>query len=318
MTYLGSKTKLKNFIFDVLKRENINLDNKTVLDGFAGTGNFTKLLLSQFTPKTIYLVEKIKAMSYYQQYNLYGLKDKDYEMVIDAFKSNRAEKAYFQKYYSAERNYLSAENARCLDNALAFKANFNANQLGYVVDCLASVINSTATHSAYLKHNSKKMQKDILKIKYLDVKHYQTKLIFLNDDLLNFAEPVDFAYLDPPYNSRNYDTNYHLFSRFFDEQIPPNNVSGVFKSDGDSDLCRKTTHLSALKDILTHLKTNLILFSYNSEGFLSKEKLISLFESLNFSVKYYQIEYQRYTSNQRAVELNKDKPLYEYLFVLRR
>lgn len=77
----------------------------------------------------------------------------------------------------------------------------------------------------------------------------------------------DLAYLDPPYNSRNYCDAYHLLENVAMWKKPK--VEGVARkmdrSSMKSEYCKSTANL-ALEDLVNKLNCRYILMSYNNNG----------------------------------------------------
>ena len=90
-----------------------------------------------------------------------------------------------------------------------------------------------------------------------------------NQDANVLADEVecDLAYLDPPYNSRNYCDAYHLLENVARWEKPE--VEGVARkmdrSTMKSEYCKVTANES-LEDLVTKLRCRYILLSYNNNG----------------------------------------------------
>lgn len=314
MRFIGSKTRVAEFIFQALASLNLTFDDKVVLDGFAGTGNFSKALLAKYAPKRLYLVEKMTPMAKYEAYNLLGLTENERQEVLTALKAKTSHR-YFQTYFSAAsgRLYLTDENARLIDNGQFHLDEFNDRQQGYLTDLLSTAINSTGTHSGYLKQFSVSSQKSVLENpKWQPIQAYpKTEITFMNDDLFNFQTAVDIAYLDPPYNNRAYETNYHLLNRLFDKKIPPAHLkAGAFTQPTDTGFCKKSTHKKLLADLIKQLPAKVIALSYNNEGFIKYEEFCAMLK--DYQWKFFEFQYRRYISN----KITQATDLKEWLFVI--
>lgn len=91
---------------------------------------------------------------------------------------------------------------------------------------------------------------------------------------------VETVYLDPPYNSRQYIDNYHVLENISTWEKPA--VFGKtrkFNRDGlKSAYSRRATAAAALKELVTSLKCRHIFLSYNSEGIISDDDIITILE----------------------------------------
>ena len=86
---------------------------------------------------------------------------------------------------------------------------------------------------------------------------------------------ADTAYLDPPYNGRQYCDNYHVLENLARWEKP--RLAGLTRKFDRSGLksvfSRRRTAAAALKRLLDGLRVRHVYLSYNSEGILSKEDI---------------------------------------------
>jgi len=103
------------------------------------------------------------------------------------------------------------------------------------------------------------------------------KNIVFNEDANRIAScnPVDVLYLDPPYNQRQYATNYHLL-----ETIAKNDKPQVHGKTGlrdyssqKSQYCSRSQVKKAFNDLILNAKAKYIILSYNNEGLLSLDEI---------------------------------------------
>ncbi len=114
---------------------------------------------------------------------------------------------------------------------------------------------------------------------------------------------LDLAYLDPPYNERQYPAYYHLPEILAQGWNPPPPLRGktglIPDEDRRSEWCRRATCEAALGGLLRGLDARHILLSYNDEGLLSLEQIESALREAGDPDTYrcFQQEYQRYRSD---------------------
>jgi adenine-specific DNA-methyltransferase len=114
---------------------------------------------------------------------------------------------------------------------------------------------------------------------------------------------LDLAYLDPPYNERQYPAYYHLPELLAQGWNPPPPLRGktglIPDEDRRSEWCRRAMCESALRGLLGDLDARHILLSYNDEGLLSVEQIESALREAGDPDSYqcFQQEYQRYRSD---------------------
>lgn len=127
-------------------------------------------------------------------------------------------------------------------------------------------------------------------------------------------EIVDVAYLDPPYNSRQYCDAYHLLENVARWEKPE--VFGVARkmdrSQMKSDYCKSVEAEKALRDLVLKLNTRYILLSYNNNGKklqcrsnakMTDEEIVEIL-SLRGNVNVFSMDYRGFDAGKS--EFNKD------------
>jgi len=105
-------------------------------------------------------------------------------------------------------------------------------------------------------------------------------------------EPVDIAYIDPPYNQHQYGSNYHMLNTLVQwDKIPEPlefNDKGILKrkagirSDWQktaSPYCKKNLAGSAFRELMDKLKARQIIISYSTDGIIPMEEMRDICES---------------------------------------
>ncbi|MCR4940913.1 MAG: DNA adenine methylase [Treponemataceae bacterium] len=89
---------------------------------------------------------------------------------------------------------------------------------------------------------------------------------------------TDIVYLDPPYNQHPYGSNYFMLNTIIENKItaPVSKVSGIVSGWNRSVFNKKEAALSSLEEIVSSLKARYIIISYNSEGFVSYDEMVSM------------------------------------------
>lgn len=126
---------------------------------------------------------------------------------------------------------------------------------------------------------------------------------------------VDLAYIDPPYNQHPYGSNYFMLNLIADYERPiqVSRVSGIPTGWTRSRYNQRSESESALLELVADCPAKFVLVSYNSEGFISRERLVSGLQELG-TVTTLETPYAAFrgSRNLRARELS----VMEYLFVL--
>jgi adenine-specific DNA-methyltransferase len=130
--------------------------------------------------------------------------------------------------------------------------------------------------------------------------------------------PVDIAYLDPPYNERQYSKNYFPLNIIAKTPLelttepPLKGKTGIPIDCFMSSFCRKGKVAETAFDTLVRgLRAKWVFLSYNSESIVSKEKMMEILSRYG-SVSVIEREYKRF----KSIEYNEDKAIQEYLFCL--
>jgi adenine-specific DNA-methyltransferase len=122
-------------------------------------------------------------------------------------------------------------------------------------------------------------------------------------------------YLDPPYNARQYGSNYHLLNTIAKyDTFTPNGKTGL-RSYGRSKYCQKNEAAKTLENLIENADFKYIFLSYNNEGLMSKETVEKIMK--NFG-KYdvATIEYQRFKADKTESRNHKATETLEYLHIL--
>ena len=97
-------------------------------------------------------------------------------------------------------------------------------------------------------------------------------------DFVNRAEPVDLAYLDPPYNQHRYYTNYHIWETLVRWDAPAHYGVACKRLDCRDDntksvFNRKSEMPIALEDVVRSVRAKLVVLSYNDESWIPRARL---------------------------------------------
>jgi adenine-specific DNA-methyltransferase len=237
---------------------------------------------------------------------------------------------YISKTYSNGRMYFTPSNASKIDairtSINGCKEQCSLEEYNLLIKILlyssTKVANISSTYGAYLKKYKKTACCDIkytnsaLELLYDEdviIKNYNTDVLEL---VSKNKIDGDVCYLDPPYNSRKYSSNYFVIDSIakYDNLPVSDGVTGVPLSEpsGSGSFCSKVKVIDSFDKIFSNINTNYIFMSYNSESLVSKDEIVRLLEkNLWKDVKVIEREYKRFKSNNNT---NQKEPLYEYLF----
>ncbi|MCM1533715.1 MAG: DNA adenine methylase, partial [Corallococcus sp.] len=236
MNYIGSKYSLIDFLKSSIdKTLEVNRESKKpsemiFADLFAGTGivsgSFKELGYS-------IIANDIQFYSYviikHMIENNGNLDENRCKQLIDELNNVDGVEGFIYKNYSYEgtvgqeyrRMYFTEYNAKKCDAIrIAIEEKHNANEitdneyyflLGSLVNSIDKYANTASVYGAYLKKIKKSALKE-MQLVPLPIMHGQVYCKVYNEDISELIKHVsgDILYLDPPYNTRQYCTNYHL------------------------------------------------------------------------------------------------------------
>jgi adenine-specific DNA-methyltransferase len=327
MDYIGSKTKLTDWIFEKVSRH--FPVGGTFLDGCAGAGAVSKAAASKG-----FRVISNDLMSYSKVITdgCIGLSDQELKIakeLLGEMNDLKGTNGFFYRHYSemAGRLYFTNDNAAKLDACREFldEHKIHPKTRSYLLYCLleamSRVCNVASTHGAFLKSFKQTAtmplyirQEEIIKGECIS---YTSDIFKLLDDE-KIDSHTDVFYLDPPYNDRQYAPNYHLYETLvrYDNPVIKDGTTGLreWEKEGTKSVfCQRKDAKAFFKKVLNLVKSKLILISYSSESLLSlsdmEEILVDLVPSGEVSLH---LKHHRRFQSQAEVD---DKPiLREYLF----
>nr|P14871.1 RecName: Full=Type II methyltransferase M.FokI; Short=M.FokI; AltName: Full=Adenine-specific methyltransferase FokI; AltName: Full=Modification methylase FokI [Planomicrobium okeanokoites]AAA24926.1 methylase (MFokI) [Planomicrobium okeanokoites] len=340
MRFIGSKVNLLDNIQEVIE-ENVKDDAHVFMDLFSGTGivgeNFKKdyQVLSNDSLYFSYILLKAKiennSIPNFSELKKIGIKEplhylenEEFEISHEFFLTHN-----YSPYMGCERMYFTVENASRIDfirltlNRWKNESLINELEFAYLLAILIEAVpfisNISGTYGAYLKHWDKRALGK-LKLRTLDIgnNHYANKTY--NEDANSLIEKVygDILYIDPPYNGRQYISNYHLL-----ETIALYDYPEIYGKTGlrpyvesKSLYCQKKEVGNAFNHLIEKANFRHILVSYSSEGLLLEEEIESILKSHGLPETYriYKMPYRKYKSKHKQ----EASELHEYIFYIQK
>ena len=334
MRFLGNKESIKNEIISLLKCKGLINSGYTFFDAFCGSGAVTDSIKGHFD---IIINDILSWCVVYTKGRIYG-GSCDFSSLgfspFDYFNNNNdSKRGFIYENYSpggSSRMYFTAENAERIDY---FRNQIeewkNSNQItdieySYLLACLiesvSHVSNTAGVYGAFLKKWDSRATKPIqfLKIEStsdicVEVKSYNKKI----EDIIADID-CDILYLDPPYTQNQYGTQYHLLETLILDDNPP--ISKVTGSRPvtpmRSDWSKEYKANILFDKIIAQTKAQHIVFSYNSDGFMSKEFIEACLKRYGITDTFVckKISYKKY----RNWKTKRDNEHFEYLFYIQK
>lgn len=331
MDYIGSKSKLNKWIFDIINNSVKNDNNLSILDACSGSGAVSKYAVNlgyKVISNDLMLFPSIILNG------SIGISKKNHDnalLEIKRLNSLKGIKGYFYKNYCDEskpkRLYFTAINAQRIDKIRKeidkIKDDKIKNYLLYCsLESLSRVSNTTGVQAAFLKKfKDRAKNKFILKnepiINGVIDTYNQDILLLLQDKKFRSKNQEDILYIDPPYNERQYGPNYHLYETFIKNDNPIIlGKTGLrnWKNECYSSFCSKKKCLDFLTSIISFTTAKFIFISYNSDGILSINDIKKTFPD----VRIHEHEYIRYKSDSSKTRTYNKNKLIEYIFEIKK
>ena len=126
---------------------------------------------------------------------------------------------------------------------------------------------------------------------------------------------VDLAYLDPPYNQHPYGSNYFMLNLVndYNKPVEVSRISGIPTDWKRSAYNKPRTAFNALSRLCHNLDARFLLISFNSEGFITKEQMLSMLSSLG-TTEIIEKKYNTFRGSRNLLE--RDIHVNEYLFLV--
>lgn len=127
----------------------------------------------------------------------------------------------------------------------------------------------------------------------------------------------DLAYFDPPYNQHPYGSNYFMLNLIAEYRRPDDQnisrVSGIPRDWNRSDYNKKRRVAEVFVELVHNVRAKYVLVSFNSEGFIPKDEMISLLSSCG-KVKVLESEYNAFRGSRNLS--GRDIHVKEFLFLV--
>ncbi|MGG7072667.1 DNA adenine methylase [Campylobacter sp. 9BO] len=135
--------------------------------------------------------------------------------------------------------------------------------------------------------------------------------------LANELDTLDLVYLDPPYNQHPYSSNYFMLNLIAKNERPAeiSRISGIAKDWNRSIYNQKANAADAFFSLIECLKARIVLISFNSEGFISKEQFEHNLAKLG-SVKTIEQRYNTFRASRNLSSRNIH--VSEFLYILKK
>lgn len=253
MNYIGSKQKLLDFIEKTIESVAGNKEGRIFADLFAGTG----AVAGRFREKNYKVIAN--DIQYYSYVIIRNLVEGDFKSfvkpeLVKELNLLKGIDGFISKNYCpelSERMYFSTENGKRCDairNEISFLYNQGKinreqyfNLLSALINSIDKCANTTSVYGAHLKHLKKPAQRDfIFEIDKIPFENIKGKAYNMEAEDLICQIEGDILYLDPPYNARQYSSNYHILETIARNDNPEiKGKTGIRTDNKKSRFCSK-------------------------------------------------------------------------------
>lgn len=316
LNFIGSKRSLCALFKPVL--EQYVSEKSEFYDLFCGTGYVSYYVKQNFKPRKIIANDINYFSALITKALLTDLTQQDIQRLNEHITQLNLQEDEGFFYHNYADTYFSTQNCRLIDGMRQYiqKQGDNYLLLALLICSADAVANTASVYDAYLK-NIKKSANNKLQLPKLAF-NPQTEIncnLFevYQDDIFNFKDlNIDILYLDPPYNSRQYSSNYHILETLALYDDPELNGKTKKRNYYKSPFCYKTAS-KYLFDIIEEFKYRVLMISYNNEGIIKIEDIIQVLIKQG-RVSVYSLEYKKFNSNAK----NKNSNVIEFLLVCER
>ena len=322
--YLGSKTRMLDYISNVIKKEKIIFSS--FVDLFGGTGIVGDYFNNSKTK--IYINDLLKSnyLSYLAWFGSNKIDKNKLEKIIKKYNSiKNAKENYFSINFSD--TYFSRENCKkighiredieqkYLDNQINERERaILVTSLFYAMDKIA---NTVGHYDAYRKNGvlNKNLELCMLNLKS-NANNKNNKVYNEDSNELVRKIKADVVYIDPPYNSIQYSDAYHLLENV--ATWKKQKVFGVGKKIKRNGIKSKYCSVSAplvFKDLIENINAKYIIVSYNNMGTkgvgrsqakISDDDIINILNAKG-EVKVYETSFNQFNAGKTHINNHKER-----------
>lgn len=343
MRYIGRKNALLDFIEAPLKENSIK--SGVFCDIFSGTTTVAQFfkkknfkIISNDYMHFSYVLQKayIENNSEPKFSNLAKIIPKpDLHKVLDYLNNLDGQHGFIYENFCIEgskntkfqRNYFSSENAMKIDTIREVLESWKTEKkitemefyvlLTALIEAVPFISNISGTYGAFLKINDPRISKKLfLEPPKLFESNKSHKVYCTDSNELIPKLKCDILYIDPPYNKRQYPSNYHMLETIaiWDKKLLDTKTGLRPWYNQKSLYCSTVRCIDVFEDLIKNAVCKYILFSYNTEGIIPYNEIIRILESKG-KVEVFKQDYLRFKSNSRKSDAKKF--LHELLFFVK-
>lgn len=267
--YTGSKYKLLDDIEKVISK---HCKGEIFLDVFAGTGvvsdrmrhMFSQIIMNDFLYSNEVIYKAFFGKCEFD-YDFIKKKKQEYsefrnkEMIDNYFSSNFGGKYFSEKdagIIGAIRDDIEAEKSRMNEREYSIL-------LASLLYSMDKVANTVGHYDAYRK---KVHIEDRFKFDLIEASNQKSNVTIFREDANSLVKRIeaDVAFIDPPYNSRQYSRFYHILENVTKWEKPELTGTALKPPiENMSEYCRSSAP-KAFEDLIDNIRAKYIIVTYNN------------------------------------------------------
>lgn len=324
--YIGNKAKLTDWIMKIIHDETKGKD--TFIDVFSGTAIVAKEAMKKYknvilndilysnniTYKAFFDNEEWDSKKIINIVNFYNSLNPD-EIKENYFSKNFGGK-FYEKGVSKIIGYIRQDIENRKEHLNSKEYSILLTSLIYTIDRLA---NTVGHFDAYIK---KPILKKPLNFRLINTVDFEGAKIY-REDSNELAKKIkgDVAYIDPPYNSRQYSRFYHIYENLIQWKKPK--LYGVALKPEPENMSKYCTvnARDTFKELVEDLNVKYLVVSYNntyksksksSENKIQFEEIVNILNGIG-KTKIFEQSHKYFNSGKTNFDNHK-----EYLFVTKK
>ena len=321
--YIGNKNKLLSWIEELLLN---HVSGDSFFDVFGGTGVVTKKILpnyNKFILNDFLFSNNTIFKAFFGDEKFDSSKINDYKNKFQKIESNHIDDDYFVDNYG--NKFFSNQDARIIGEIrtqIEVNSELNEREKSILIASLIystdKIANTVGHYDAYRKNIDIKNRFVFELINPIDISNKKIDIFRKDANQLVREVKTDIAFIDPPYNSRQYSRFYHVLEGLAKWNKP--DLSGVAMKPPVENMSdySKTVAPIIFDDLIKNLNAKYIVVTYNntytSKSSSSKNKIThqEILESLNSvgETRVFEKPFQFF--NAGKTELNGHK---EFVFI---
>ena len=327
LNYIGCKKSLIPKLTKVMEENIDDMSSKTFCDIFAGTGTVAFNMLDKFDTVVANDMESYSATisqaliqceysdKLKQRITLMNAADPHKGLMYKHYSNNKGDEIDVNK--QCDRLFFTTSNAKkmdgirvLLDHWLAIE-DVTENEYNFLLSSLIvsvdKIANTSCVYGAYLKTLKKSAAASLVVVpihQRRNIHNINRNRVYNLDanKLVEELKDVDVVYADPPYNQRQYSSNYtplNILCDYCSESVIYGKT-GLVKGYNKSAFSSKTNVQTAFNNFVKRMRhVKMLILSYNDEGIMTMCYIKKILLERG-DVVLYKFRYPKFKSNKNV------------------